>query len=213
MTMGQDEKAKPTENKEAGLPASHKESPRQGGQPAQAAKATAVKHPPAEAMAEKFKKPLPRRDFLAISGWGALLAFGGICNYSLLKFMFPNVTYEPPQAFKAGRPEDYAVGVDERWKSRQRVWIVRNNKGLYALWARCTHLGCTPNWHENAQRIQCPCHGSNFNLDGDVVAGPAPIPLWRCAITLAPDGQILVDKGLLENRLGLREQPPFFLPA
>jgi menaquinol-cytochrome c reductase iron-sulfur subunit len=38
----------------------------------------------------------------------------------------------------------------------------------------CPHLGCQPQWHDDAQRFQCPCHGSQFTLDGEHVAGPAP---------------------------------------
>ncbi len=53
---------------------------------------------------------------------------------------------------------------------------------------------------------------ATFNKDGDVIAGPAPKPLWRCAIRLADDGQIAIDKAHLENRSGPREQGDFFLP-
>jgi hypothetical protein len=45
-----------------------------------------------------------------------------------------------------------------------------------------------------------------------VIAGPAPKPLWRCAIRLADDGQLVIDKGRLENRHGMREHGEFFLP-
>jgi len=45
-----------------------------------------------------------------------------------------------------------------------------------------------------------------------VIAGPAPKPLWRCAIQLADDGELLIDKGHLENRSGTRDTGEFFLP-
>jgi len=38
----------------------------------------------------------------------------------------------------------------------------------------CPHLGCRPEWHDDANRFQCPCHGSQFTLQGEHVAGPAP---------------------------------------
>ena len=38
----------------------------------------------------------------------------------------------------------------------------------------CPHLGCRPIWNSDANRFQCPCHGSQFNLDGEHLAGPAP---------------------------------------
>ncbi|HTU71700.1 MAG TPA: ubiquinol-cytochrome c reductase iron-sulfur subunit [Candidatus Baltobacteraceae bacterium] len=38
----------------------------------------------------------------------------------------------------------------------------------------CPHLGCRPEWHTDVNRFQCPCHGSQFSLDGEHLAGPAP---------------------------------------
>jgi cytochrome b6-f complex iron-sulfur subunit len=76
---------------------------------------------------------------------------------------------------------------------------VTKPEGIYAFLAKCTHLGCTPRWEVNDQRFKCPCHGSNFNIDGQVVAGPAPEPLKRCGISLGQDGQIVVNRALLSN--------------
>jgi cytochrome b6-f complex iron-sulfur subunit len=92
-----------------------------------------------------------------------------------------------------------------------RVWIVHSNKGIYALFGKCTHLGCTPNWFEAEKRFKCPCHGSNFDVQGNVIAGPAPKPLFRAQISLSDDGQILVDKGRLENNPDKREGKGFIL--
>lgn len=153
-----------------------------------------------------------RRQFLLKAGWGFFWAFCGGWLLSNLRFLFPNVLYEASLLFKAGKPEDYPLGISEKFKKSQRTWIVRTPKGFYCFWARCTHLGCTPNWFDAENRFKCPCHGSNFNRDGDVIAGPAPRPLWRCALKMSDDGQILVDKGRLENKPGIREKGDFFLP-
>jgi len=153
-----------------------------------------------------------RRQFLLKAGWGFFWVFTAGWLLSNLRYLFPNVLYEPSLAFKAGKPEDYPIGISTKFKKLKRVWIVREPDGFYAFWARCTHLGCTPNWFEAEGRFKCPCHGSNFNKDGDVIAGPAPKPLWRCAIRLADDGQLLIDKARLENRTAVREAGDFFLP-
>ena len=55
--------------------------------------------------------------------------------------------FQPQQTFKAGFPSDYAVGeVSVRFQQDQRVWIIREEEGIYAIFAKCTHLGCTPRW-------------------------------------------------------------------
>ena len=96
-------------------------------------------------------------------------------------------------------------------KKEQRTWIIRNEKGIYAVEAICTHLGCTPLWTPSEQRFKCPCHGSNFLIDGTNVAGPAPVPLYRYVISLDFAGNIVVDKSRKENQPGKRDKPPFFL--
>src|SRR5688572_16497455 len=101
--------------------------------------------PPATSSAGK--EDVSRRSFLKL-GWAAFLGFLASSAGATLKFIFPNVLYEPPQTFKAGRPEDYAIGVSLRWTKEQRVWMIRNDQGIFAMWARCTHLGCTPNWFQ-----------------------------------------------------------------
>ena len=151
---------------------------------------------------------MTRRNFLW-TAWAAFATFLGASAAAMGKYLIPNVLYESPQVFKAGRPEDYPLGVSTKMMKEQRVWIVKTEKDLYVLWARCTHLGCTPNWFDAEKRFKCPCHGSNFSIAGDVIAGPAPKPLNRCAVALLPTGEILVDKSILETRPGFREKKQF----
>lgn len=127
----------------------------------------------------------------------AWLSFGGASTAALAafgRFLFPNVLFEPPQSFKIGFPEDYDLGVDERWKDKFSVWIVKERSQMYALISVCTHLGCTPNWLSAELKFKCPCHGSGFYSTGINFEGPAPRPLERARIVLAEDGQILIDK-------------------
>ena len=102
--------------------------------------------------------------------------------------------------------------MDERWKKRYGVWIVRNTEGMYALIAVCTHLGCIPNWLATEAKFKCACHGTGFYPSGINFEGPAPRPLERVRIVLADDGQILVDKDrkYLYERGGW-DQPESFL--
>jgi len=168
-----------------------------------AAKAAAA---PAKAAAAATRDPddmsplLTRRAWMGLA-WGAFTAASAAALAATGRFMFPNVLNEPPQQFKAGFPNEYGMGVDERWKEKFGVWIVRTPddlvqraSGFYALLVTCTHLGCTPNYLSAEGKFKCPCHGSGFRTTGINFEGPAPRPLERARIVLADDGQLLVDK-------------------
>ncbi len=155
-----------------------------------------------------------RRDFFSLAGWGGLLAVLAAAGIAFMRFMFPRVLFEPSPVFKAGFPSEYPVGtVSERWKKDQRVWIGRTGEGFYALLAICTHLGCTPNWLEAENKFKCPCHGSGFRRTGVNFEGPAPRPLERIRISLADDGQLVIDKGsIFRYEKGEWGKPGAFLP-
>ena len=180
----------------------------------------------AGAAARKKKAAIPddsplmgRRGWMGLA-WGAFTAATAGCLAATGRFMFPNVLNEPPQQFAIGFPEDYGDGVDERFKDRFGVWIVRTDNdftheasGFYALFSVCTHLGCTPNWLSAENKFKCPCHGSGFRPTGINFEGPAPRPLERTRIVRAEDGQILVDKSRkFQQELGQWTDPESFLP-
>src|SRR5262245_24876483 len=159
-----------------------------------------------------------RRNFMKMAlpvGWVAFSAAAASSLVATARFLFPNVLFEPPQAFKAGFPGEYNVGeVDTRWKDAFSVWIVREPEGFYALIAVCTHLGCSPNWLAAENKFKCPCHGSGFYRTGVNFEGPAPRPLERARIVLADDGQILVDKSVkFQQEKGEWDNPESFLKA
>ena len=144
-----------------------------GGAAAKAATAPAAK--PAAAAATRDPDDtsplLTRRAWMGLA-WGAFSAASAAALAATGRFMFPNVLNEPPQQFKAGFPNEYGMGVDERWKEKFGVWIVRtpddieqHASGFYALLVTCTHLGCTPNYLSAESKFKCPCHGSGFRTD------------------------------------------------
>ena len=136
-----------------------------------------------------------RRDFFGRLSWGG---FGIVSLLGLLAFVrsaFPRVLFVPPSTFKAGYPGDYPVGeVSEKYRSSQRVWIVREPQGFYANFAKCSHLGCTPRWSSAESKYKCPCHGSGYYRTGYNFEGPAPRPMDRFKLSLSDDGQLIVDK-------------------
>ena len=168
--------------------------------------------------ADDMSPLMGRRGWMGLA-WGAFTASTAGCLAATGRFMFPNVLNEPPQQFTIGFPGEYSDGVDERWKDRFGVWVVRTSfddyhesSGFYALLVTCTHLGCTPNWLSAENKFKCPCHGSGFRPTGINFEGPAPRPLERARIVLAEDGQILVDKARkFQEELGQWTDPEAFL--
>jgi cytochrome b6-f complex iron-sulfur subunit len=181
--------------------------------PAPAAAARAV-------VADDSSPLLSRRVWLGLA-WGAFSAASAAALAATGRFLFPNVLNEPPQQFKAGFPNEYGMGVDERWKEKFGVWIVKTPEdlvaragGYYALLVTCTHLGCTPNYLSAEAKFKCPCHGSGFRTTGINFEGPAPRPLERARIVLADDGQLLIDKSRkFQFELGQWTDPEAFLKA
>lgn len=138
---------------------------------------------------------ITRRDFCSLGGWLAFFTFLVTAILGTLRFFFPRVLFEPSPVFNAGFPDEYVPGeVSTKYLKSQKVWIVRDEEGFYALSAVCTHLGCTPRWLETENKFKCPCHGSGFHRSGINFEGPAPRALERVNITLDEDGQLVVDR-------------------
>jgi len=64
----------------------------------------------------------------------------------------------------------------------ERLALLRDEHGVYALSLVCTHLGCTVSVTEDA--LSCPCHGSRFDRQGQVLKGPADRALARLRVEL-----------------------------
>ncbi len=141
---------------------------------------------------EKAREGVDRRRFFSLVGWGSIAGFIGLSILGFLKFIFPGVLYEPPTRFKVGKPEDYPEGSVTFLKER-KLFIIRDEKGILAMSATCTHLGCTVRWMPIKNEFDCPCHGSKFDKDGRNISGPAPSPLPHFYIKLDRLNRLIVD--------------------
>jgi cytochrome b6-f complex iron-sulfur subunit len=131
-----------------------------------------------------------RRRFVWVMVTGFLTAW----FLAFFRFFLPRTLFEPNSVFKIGYPSEFALGVDTKFQQKFRIWVDRTPDRLFVIYARCTHLGCTPDWKPSENKFKCPCHGSGYYITGVNFEGPTPRPLERFAISLADDGQILVDK-------------------
>ena len=147
-----------------------------------------------------------RRDLLTQLTAGVAAAAAGIPVLMSVRSLVPNVLYELPRRFKAGKLEQFAEG--PTFIADHRVFVFREGKTFYCIGAACTHLGCTVQLVRAGSQqgtpsveFHCPCHGSKFRGDGSNFAGPAPRPLDYFKLELAPDdGQLVVDMAQTAER-------------
>ncbi len=155
-----------------------------------------------------------RREFLnkglSVTGWGLVMTLGVAGAVETVRFFSPSVVFRPPSTFEVGKLEDFAsqappdergiILVEPKWKDAHRFFILREPARLSALFARCTHLGCTVNWFPGLNIFKCPCHGSQFHSDGVNFAGPAPRALDLLRISMDNEGNIIVDTSVVYPR-------------
>lgn len=138
-------------------------------------------------------KKISRRDMLKTT-WAAL---GGL---AALEMGVISMTYMQPRlaegefggVISVGKVEDFPNG-SVTHIANGRFYLARlEDGGFLALYQRCTHLGCSVPWDQNAGGFICPCHSSSFSVEGDVLNPPAPRPLDLFAVNIT-DGVVKVD--------------------
>jgi len=130
-----------------------------------------------------------RRDFLALLGRGALWATASVTVVALVRYLsFTEPT--PPQVFVLDAPTAYPTGTTTP-VAEGRAFIKHDERGLYAINAACTHLGCLVK--QSPAGFDCPCHGSRYAASGAVTNGPATQPLNYSALSIDSTGKVVLD--------------------
>ena len=106
------------------------------------------------------------------------------------RFLLPNVLYEPSRRFDIGPPTQFPPD-SVTFLPDRRLFVFNSADGFYCISSVCTHLGC--NLKHGTRGFECPCHGSLYDQNGRVIAGPAPRPLSWYAIRLSPREELVVD--------------------
>ena len=97
--------------------------------------------------------------------WASVVGFVAAMAMATMSFFLPRSIFEPSSVFRIGFPGDYALGVDTKYQQQYRIWVVKNTERLFVIYARCTHLGCTPDWKASENKFKCPCHGSGYDSE------------------------------------------------
>lgn len=143
----------------------------------------------------KNSQGLKRRGFMTGAIYTLASLMGGVFATSVSTYLLGNPRTEDSGWADAGDISDLQPGAPQQIsfsRSREDGWQLQNERAsawviiddhmhVTAFSPRCTHLGCAYHWQANRNEFVCPCHGSVFSKDGDVVSGPANRPLDRYA--------------------------------
>jgi len=130
---------------------------------------------------------LSRRDFLALVWKGLLALSGALGLIGLARFLGYQSEPTPPSRFDLGPPETYPPD-SVTLLPHARAVLFRKGNEFRALSLVCTHLGCTVELQANG--FACPCHGSRFDLEGQVRQGPANQPLRTLRLEVNAQGHL-----------------------
>ncbi len=120
-----------------------------------------------------------RKFLIACAGIAALYPFFRFLRYSIPR---------KPEIIELG-----SSAVNGGFYIGHKYILFDDGTNAWALSRKCTHLGCTVNFHEKDWLIECPCHQSRFSIQGLVLHGPANRPLPQYKVEkLKNDGGYIV---------------------
>ncbi|MEJ2597913.1 MAG: Rieske (2Fe-2S) protein [Anaerolineales bacterium] len=147
-----------------------------------------------------------RRNFLQLISIAMALVGGALVGIPIIGFLFSPLFKKTEQVWRpVGNVENFKVGTTTNviftdssplpWagvSARSAAWLRRvDETNFEAFSVNCTHLGCPVNWVQTADLFLCPCHGGVYNNEGQVVAGPPPLPLTKYPVRVQA-GQVQI---------------------
>lgn len=147
---------------------------------------------------------ISRRNFLQLISVGMGLIGAALVGIPMIGFLFSPLFEKTDQVWRSvGKVDDFKVGTTSSviftdssplpWagvSARSAAWLRRiDETNFEAFSINCTHLGCPVNWIQSAELFMCPCHGGVYNQEGQVVAGPPPLPLTKYPVRVQ-SGQV-----------------------
>jgi cytochrome b6-f complex iron-sulfur subunit len=146
---------------------------------------------PGPARSRLDPEPIPRRDFLGKFASASALFALLFALVGMLRLPKAAVLPAPSKKFRVSLPDALLPGTPYVPPGRSAA-VFRDASGIYAISTICTHLGCVI--RPEAGGFKCPCHGSEFSADGQVLRGPAPRALPWLKVSVNGE-EIVVDEG------------------
>lgn len=136
-------------------------------------------------------EPVPRRDFLGLLSLWSMATTLLFATIGMARMPRAAVLPSPSKKFRVAIPETLPAG-EAFIPAGRTTALFRDGEGVYAISIVCTHLGCIVK--PTADGFECPCHGSAYAANGDVLKGPAPRPLSWVKVSTS-GGMVVVDEG------------------
>lgn len=152
------------------------------------------------------KSEVSRRNFLQMISIGMGLIGAALVGIPMIGFLFSPLFKKTEQVWRpVGTVDNFKIGTTTNviftdssplpWagvSARSAAWLRRiDETNFEAFSVNCTHLGCPVNWIQSADLFLCPCHGGVYNQEGQVVAGPPPLPLTKYPVRVQA-GQVQI---------------------
>jgi Rieske Fe-S protein len=112
----------------------------------------------------------------------------GLCGLAVLPELLAGCkksdTAAPAANFTVDLSQSANTGLSTAGGSKvvNSILIINTGSGYIALQADCTHEGCTVGY-DGSSKINCPCHGGVYDLNGNVLSGPPPSALHKYTVT------------------------------
>ena len=130
---------------------------------------------------------ISRRDFLKLARNGFFYLSGALTIGGFLRFLDYDPNPAPKTEFDLGPAANYPLN-SRTLLSDPPAMLLHTESGFSALSLICTHLGCTV--ENDAEGFACPCHGSQFDKDGNVTHGPAEKHLNTLRVEVTDEGNL-----------------------
>lgn len=134
-------------------------------------------------------RTLSRRDFLKLASVTILTACGLLGLKGLFRFLNTQTEPLPPTEFELGPASNYPPGSRTVLPDIPAL-LMHAESGFLAIGLVCTHLGCTV--ESKPDGFVCPCHGSRFDLQGNVARGPASKPLRYLRVEITSSNELRI---------------------
>ena len=133
---------------------------------------------------------ISRRDLLTLA-WKSLLALSGTFAVGGLVRFFSYQPNPPPQTLFDLGPVEGVTADSVITIPQAQAALIPVEQGWMAVSLVCPHLGCEVEAKKDG--FLCPCHNSQFNLDGSLKKGPAAQPLTPLRLEVTEEGHLLLD--------------------